>query len=178
VTIQMALLRRAGRLRDGRAFVVRPMSEDDAAAVVALRDAVAAEGTYIAARPGERTVTEELLAHTGLLSQGGLAVVADVDNTLAGHLLVQRRVDEGDTADLAIIVSNSARDGGLGREMMRTAMEWAGAVRLQRLCLCVFDDNDRAIALYRSLGFSDTGGATCDIPGGQRPVRLMRLDLQ
>ena len=149
--------------------------------MVALLDAVAAEREFIAAVPGERSVAEEQLSLAVLLSQGGLSIVVEVEANIAGHLVVHRGVApvEASSGDVAIIVANQHRGTGVGRLLMETAIEWGRAVGLSRLSLGVFSSNDRAISLYRSLGFVDDGvrSAHVRLPDGQRDLLLMNLHL-
>ena len=181
MTRQPALLRREGTTLDGRPYLIRPTQPGEAAAILALQDAVAAEGEFIAALPGDREAMEQELLLSGILSSGGLSVSLDVGGTLSGHLLVVRRADHDQThiGDLAIIVENAARGLGLGRALMETAIDWARAVRLGKLCLAVFTTNERAIGLYRSLGFVDEGVLRRQVrlSGGDRDVLLMGLAL-
>ncbi len=180
MTTRGALLRRELTTRDARAVLLRPAREEDAAALVSLRDAVAAEGEYIAARPGDRSVLEEQASHAALLREGGLAVLAESDGRAVAHLTVNRRSPpNSDTGDLAIIVENSFRDVGLGRAMMTMAIDWARAVALRRISLWVFAGNERAIGLYHALGFADEGrGRTrCGAAAGERECVLMGLRL-
>ncbi len=156
MTSATALLRRTGRTRDGRAYLIRPTRAADSTALVALRDAVAAEGDLIAASPGGHTALEEELALAGLLSQGGLSLTLEVEGDPAGHLMVRAlHGDTGSEGELAILVHNTARGLGLGRALIEVAIAWGRAVRLARLRLGVFPDNQRAIALYRAVGFVD-----------------------
>lgn len=181
MSVRSALLRRQGTTRDGRELLLRPARETDAPALVALLDAVAAEREFIAAVPGERSVAEEQLALAALLSQGGLSIVVEVEATIAGHLAIHRGVtpDEAHSGDVAIIVANQYRGAGVGRLLMETAIDWGRAVGLSRLHLGVFSSNDRAIALYRSLGFVDDGvrSAHVRLPDGERDLLLMSLRL-
>jgi RimJ/RimL family protein N-acetyltransferase len=153
------LLRRTGRTRSGLGFTIRPASSDDVTELVALRDSVAAEGLWVAAEPGERSTLEESLALAGMLTQGGLALVVEVEGRLAGQLAVHRRQGryELHTGELSITVDRDHRDQGLGRALLETAVDWARAVRLRKLSLGVFPENLRARALYRSVGFVEEG---------------------
>ena len=63
--------------------------------------------------------------------------------------------------------------------MMEMAIDWGRAVGLAKLTLRVFPDNERAIGLYRSLGFQDEGLVRGEVrmPSGDRDLLLMGLDL-
>ena len=176
-----ALLRREGRLSDGRAYLLRPTREDDSAALLTLRDSIAAEGRLIAAAPGDRTELEESLALAGLLSEGGLSLTLEVAASVAGQVMVRRLLHrlEDDEGEVAIAVHNSARGVGLGRLLMETAIEWARAVRLTALRLGVFPDNDRALRLYRALGFVEDPSlrGRASLPEGAPDLLLMTLRL-
>jgi len=153
------LLRRTGRTRAGREFVIRPAGADDAASLVALR--------------------EESLALAGLVSHGGLALVAEVEGRLAAQLAVHRRQGryEGHRGDLSITVARDDREQGLGRALVETAVDWSRAVRLGKLTLGVFPENLRAIALYRSVGFVEEGTLRRHLRVGaeERDLLLMGL---
>ena len=178
---RLALLRRQGATRDGRSFLIRPAAAEDAPALVALRDEVAAEGGLIAATPGERSALEEELSLSALLAEGGLPLTLVVDGAVAGQLLVSRRPERyhAHIGEVAIIVSNKCRGLGLGRRLMETAVEWARAVGLSKLSLAVFTSNERAIRLYRSLGFEDEGTRRAHVllADGPRDVLVMALHL-
>jgi RimJ/RimL family protein N-acetyltransferase len=180
--IRRSLLRREGVTAGGRRFLLRPTRGEDAEALVRLRDAVAAEREFIAAVPGERSVVEEGLALAGLLAEGGLSLTLEVDGGVAGHLLVHRRNEPGETSigDVAIIVENAHRGAGLGRALMETAIDWSRRVGLEKLCLGVFTGNQRAISLYRSLGFREEGTqhTRVHLPDGERELLLMGLRLE
>ena len=178
---RLALLRREGTTRDGREFLIRPAASADAPALVSLRDAVAAEGDLIAAAPGERSVIEEELSLSTLVRFGGLPLTLVVDGEVAGQLLVSRRAERfhSHIGEVAIIVSNHCRGQGLGRRLLETAIDWARAVGLSKLSLSVFTSNERAIGLYRSLGFEDEGVRRRQVllADGPRDVLLMALHL-
>ena len=178
---RLALLRREGTTSDGRAFVIRPASGEDAPALVALRDEVAAEGGLIAATPGERSALEEELSLSALVSQGGLPLTLEVAGEVAGQLLVSRRPERyyAHIGEVAIIVSNRCRGLGLGRALMEAAVEWARAVGLAKLSLAVFTTNERAIRLYRSMGFEEEGKHRAQVllADGARDVLVMALHL-
>jgi len=176
------LLRREGVSRGERAWLIRPTRPDeDAAALVAIRDEIAAEGELIAGVPGERSALEETLALAGLISGGGLALTLEVEGRVAGNLMVERRRGryEQHRGDLSIAIGAGYRGEGLGRALVETAVAWARAVGLAKLTLGVFPSNTRAIALYRGLGFVEEGvlRGHLRLPEGERDLVLMGLRL-
>jgi len=179
MTIDVDSPRREGRVPDGRRFVVRLTRSDDAAEIVRLRDAVAAEGPYIAALPGEGSAAQEALALSALVAEGGLSLSLDVDGVLCGHVMVRRRRGShyAHTGEVAIIVHNSARGVGLGRLLMEMAVAWARATGLAKLSLGVFPSNDAAVSLYRSVGFVEEGVARAEVrmQDGDHDLMLMGL---
>lgn len=175
------LLRREGEDPDGRRWLVRPAVEGDAAGLLAVRDAVAGEGGLVAATPGERSRMEEALALSGVLSSGGLVLALESAGDVAGSLQVARRRGryEAHIGDLAIALLAPYRDRGIGSVMLEMAVGWSRAVRLRKLCLAVFPDNARAIAVYRRAGFAEEGLQRRQVHSGgaDRDLLLMGLVL-
>lgn len=177
-----ALLRRSGVTGRGDPYLIRPAHEVDAAALVALHDAVAAERVHLASLPGDRGLVEEALALAGTLNSGGLALTLEVGGAVAGSLGVQRFQSRYSRhiGEVAIIVAKEHRGAGLGRALMVTAIDWARAVGLTRLTLGVFPGNAAAVGLYRSLGFVEEGLRRHQVlmPDGYRDVLAMSLLLE
>jgi RimJ/RimL family protein N-acetyltransferase len=182
VSTARPLLRREGVTRSGRSWLIRPTRPDeDAVELLAIRDEVAGEGDLIAAVPGERTVLEESLALATLASSGGLGLTVEVDDCVAGQLMVHRRAGryEQHRGDLSIALRAGYRGDGLGRAMMEVAVEWARAVGLAKLTLGVFPSNEAALALYREMGFVEEGvlRGHLVLPAGPRDLMLMGMAL-
>lgn len=173
------LLRREGTTRTGRALLVRPTSEDDVPALLAIVDAVSAEGRLIAAEPGDRTVLEMTLGLAGMLSQGSLSLTAEVDGEVVARLTAMRHRGRyvAHVAELGIVVAASARGQGVGRALMETAVDWARAVGVRKLSLGVFPDNAGAIGLYRSLGFVEEGVQRGQVRIGDEDCDLVLMAL-
>jgi hypothetical protein len=181
MTVAGAALRREGLTRGGRPFVIRPSRDGDAPELAALIDAVAAEGEFIVALPGEPETLEQSARLISIALEGGLSLSLEVDGVVAGNVLVRRRAGKhySHVGEVAIVVSNEQRGSGFGRTLMEMAIAWGRAVGLAKLSLQVFPDNARAIALYRSLGFAEEGLARGEVrmPGGDRDLLLMALAL-
>jgi ribosomal protein S18 acetylase RimI-like enzyme len=181
MTVAGAVLRREGVTRDGRPFLIRPSRDGDAPELAVLIDAVAAEGEFIVALPGEPETLEQSARLISIALEGGLSLSLEVDGVVAGNVLVHRRAGKhySHVGEMAIVVSNEQRRAGFGRMLTEMAIAWARAVGLAKLSLQVFPDNARAIALYRSIGFADEGLARGEVrmPGGDRDLLLMGLAL-
>jgi putative acetyltransferase len=176
------LLRREGTTESGARWLIRPTRPDeDCAELVAVRDAVAAEGDLIAGAPGERSVLEESLAVANLVASGGLALTLAVDDRVVGNLMVERRRGryESHRGDVSLAIRDGFRGLGLGRALLDTAVDWGRAVGLAKLTLGVFPSNARAIALYRAAGFVEEGvlRGHLRVGGADRDVMLMGLAL-
>lgn len=170
---------REGRTRGGRRWILRPTRGEDVPALVALRDAVAAEGDLITAVPGERTSAEEGLLLVGLRSEGGLSLTLEIDSEVAAHLVCQRRSApwERHVGELAIIVANSQRRNGLGRQLMLAAIDWARSEGLSKLVLSVYPDNHPALRLYAGIGFLEEGRQRNQVRIGGRAHDLVLMGL-
>ena len=79
--------------------------------------------------------------------------------------------DGGDCLVEDVFVEGSARGAGLGRALLETARERALAHNCTRMELDVNEENEAALALYRSLGFTDRAS-----PSSPRDL-YMRLHL-
>lgn len=62
------------------------------------------------------------------------------------------------TAKLEVMVAQDARGGGLGRALVQASVDWLDAHEtVEKLGLSVFEDNERALALYASFDFIEEG---------------------
>jgi GNAT superfamily N-acetyltransferase len=182
MTQSSPLLRREGVTPAGAAWLIRPTrADDDAAELIAVRDEVAAEGDLIAGVPGERSVLEESLALSSLVASGGLGLTLLVDDRVVGNLMVERRRGpyESHRGDVSLALRQGFRGLGLGRALLDTAVDWARAVGITKLTLGVFPSNERALALYRAVGFVEEGvlRGQLRVAGSERDLVVMGLRL-
>jgi RimJ/RimL family protein N-acetyltransferase len=85
--------------------------------------------------------------------------VETLDSRLVAHLdLTGSSIpSEKHRASLGIGVEENFYRRGLGRQLMREAVEFARRNHIDWIDLSVFGDNHAAIGLYRSLGFEEVG---------------------
>ncbi len=143
---------------------IEPARPLDALPTLALHRAVLEEGAFFVSAPFELFSTLELREHhIRSLSQAdnALFLVARVPGvrvagflTLAGGTLQRSR----HVARIEVMVDQAYRGQGVGRALLEHAIDWArDNPVLTKLTLAVFADNERAVALYRKLGFVEEG---------------------
>ena len=144
-------------------FRVRRAEPGDADALVALGRAVGGEpGRWlISSADGWRSVGEERRYLKALRRYEDAAVyVAETDEgEIVARLSVARdpHPASAHVADLGLMVAARHRRRGIGRALLRQAVEWARTHEVEKLELHVFPHNAPAIALYESFGFEREG---------------------
>ncbi|MCB9760337.1 MAG: GNAT family N-acetyltransferase [Alphaproteobacteria bacterium] len=143
-------------LRDGRAVTLRRIQEEDAEGYWRLQHEIVAAGRGVVLLPEELPEQPEpgklLFWRT---HPDSLCVVALAEGRVVGEASVKRYTPTmlAHSAVFAMGVVPDWQGCGLGRLIAETAVRWADDNGLARLELAVLADNDRAQALYRSLGF-------------------------
>ena len=113
------------------------------------------------ARPGEikpSAFSDKIQALVG--NPNGLYVVADIEEEIVGHLLLDPMPLKANAhiCALTIVVYPHWQGHGVGRKLMDYAVEWARtAPGIEKIELMVRSSNVRAVALYQSLGFEEEG---------------------
>ncbi|MEZ0536694.1 GNAT family N-acetyltransferase [Caldicellulosiruptoraceae bacterium PP1] len=142
-------------------FIIRPVRIDDAEAINEMRrmDGVRETTLGITSERFERTV--DFLKN---LSENDHLFVAEVqeDQTRKVVGLVGLHVNRSPrlrhSAAIGIMVHKNYQGKGIGKALMKTVLDLADNwLMLKRIELGVFADNERAIKLYKSLGFEIEG---------------------
>jgi RimJ/RimL family protein N-acetyltransferase len=144
-------------LKGGGTALLRRATPEDAEAQFANLNAIGAERIYLLIERSTRTV-EELRAQLGPADpHRALWLVAERYGRVVGGADFHRGLwqKSAHTATLGIALLPEARGLGLGEALLRTGIDWAREVGVQKVKLSVFSTNDRALALYRKLGFEE-----------------------
>lgn len=130
---------------------IRPARPGDLAAVVDVLWEVGAEGRWIGTEvPFDRDERRQRLARR-LAGSASLMLVAESGARVVGQLGVD--IAPYGVADLGMALLEGWRGRGLGTAMLRQAIDWARSRGAHKMALEVWPGNQRAIALYRKLGF-------------------------
>ena len=109
---------------------------------------------------------------------GSHNVIAMVDGRPVGMVSGVPVEHPGDSVELiSMWVSPMVRGRGVGDCLIREVERWAAERGAKSLRLSVMPDNLRAAALYKRLGFTDTGEPGELLPDGAGRERVMAKDL-
>jgi RimJ/RimL family protein N-acetyltransferase len=146
----------------GKNMIIRSIQEDDSEQFLRLSKKLDQETQFMLFEPGERTTTSEEQRQRiqGLLSKDSQTVlVAEHEHELVGFLgcfgggLQRNR----HCAYLVIGILQAHAGQGLGAQFFEAIEAWALTHDIHRLELTVMTHNDRAVHLYRKMGFETEG---------------------
>ena len=141
---------------------IRQIRETDAGAFLALCKALDDETQFMLLEPGERqtTVKEQQDRIRGILSKDNHTIlIAENDGGLVGYVAglggPYRRNRR--TVNVVMGIVKTFGGQGLGAKLLAELERWAREHEIHRLELTVMAHNERAISLYRKMGFEIEG---------------------
>lgn len=123
---------------------VEPAEETDAATIAKLH----ADGFY-------RGWPREEFAAAIAARETPVYVACDARHKVAGFIMIRLTADEAEV--ITIAVDRKWRGKGVGRALLRAALEDLTMTPARRLFLEVAADNNPALRLYRTEGFAEVG---------------------
>ena len=150
-------------LKNGKKCTLRHGTEEDGEAVLDHFRLTHAETDYLLTYPDETTF--DALAESRFLkekaeSDNEVELVAVVEGCIAGSAgihAIGTKYKVRHRAELGLSVTKAFWGLGIGRALTVSCIECAKAAGYRQLELDVVADNERAISLYRSLGFAEYG---------------------
>ena len=174
-------------LKDGRTCILRNGTEQDGQSLLDIFNLTHAQTDYLLSYPDESAMTAEQEAQflkekeeseneIELLAILGRSVVGS-----AGFGCVGKQEKVKHRAEFGISVDKAYWGLGIGRALMEACIECARKAGFVQMELEVAAENEKALALYKSVGFKEYGrnpkGFRSRLSGWQELV-LMRLDLE
>lgn len=150
-------------LKDGRTCILRNARREDAADLITYLKVTSGETPYLIREPEEITLTieqQEAFLQSKLEEPEELMLIAIVDGKHVGNCSLSSLGNYKRYAhrcSVAIALYQEYCGVGLGRKMLGTVLEVAKACGYEQAELEVIKGNERAIGLYKSLGFEITG---------------------
>ncbi|MGI6126942.1 MAG: GNAT family N-acetyltransferase [Planifilum sp.] len=162
----MEMQQRVSTLPDGRRLILRRAVPEDAEETIAFVQKIIGESDYLMLEPGEFRPSlgeqRELLERYAR-SDGHLYLIAEVDGEIVGILHFQpgKRNRNAHAGEFGMSVRKKFWGMSIGRLLLQFLLQWARQTgKIRKINLRVRVDNDRAIRLYRSLGFQVEGTIT------------------
>ena len=146
------------RLKDGREAVFRSPKTDDAAQMLEYLKITSAETDFLIRYPEEcaETVEQESAFLQKMVdSPIDMMIVCMVDGKLAGNcrLALHGRIKTKHRAGVAIALTSAFWGLGIGTIMFEEMIQVAKDHGIHHMELEVIEGNERAIGLYRKMGF-------------------------
>lgn len=158
-------------LDDGRRCAIRRSVESDAQSILSFLPKTHLESDFLNYLPGEFDFTleqEREFLRNHRETPGHIALIAEIEDQVVGtagaRVIGLRRYRH--QCELGIVVAKAHWGRGVGRKLMETLIHWGKSEGFRKMGLRVFAHNDRAIALYRTLGFVDEGRLVGDALAG------------
>lgn len=164
--------------KDGRVITVRPSRARDARACIAIvAEAAAERPRTLALQENELWAPRVWRRNRVEWGPSGAWLVAVIDGTVVGQLTLDRgsRSVTRHSAGFGITVAASARGCGVGRALLSVVDTYARENGVTRLELGVFPDNERAIALYTSMGYTQEGIEYAAIRFPEGPTDVIKM---
>lgn len=143
---------------------IRHARPEDAPLLAAAERAIAAVPGRLASRPDEIADDAVRRMIVDLEERGrGIYLVAERAGTIVGHALLEplALAVTSHVVRVTLAVHEGHQGQGVGRALMNELLRWARSdPRVEKVELQVRSSNDRAVALYRSLGFVEEGRKT------------------
>lgn len=142
---------------------IRVASEEDAQALLEIQKEVLAEETYLITTIDEfqRTIDEQRQwIQAKLANERETIFIAQYQEEIVGWLVFQspQRKRLAHTGTFGIMILNKYRGLGIGKLLIENLLKWAEQnPHIDKIGLGVFSTNERAIALYKKMGFVEEG---------------------
>ena len=149
--------------KSGAEVVVRSAIKQDAAEVLELSRSVIGEEIYQLTSGAEFKMTieaEEKWIESHLSNPNHIILVAEMKSKIVGMLDFSNghRQRIAHTGEFGMSVEKSVRDQGVGSLLLQVLINWAAQNRtIEKIGLNVHSNNERAIALYKKMGFEVEG---------------------
>ncbi|MFE4812655.1 GNAT family N-acetyltransferase [Peribacillus simplex] len=143
--------------------IIRNGELADAEAVLDVQNSVISEGEYFIAVSEEFNKTPEQQRdwiRRLLENERETIIVAEINGEVIGWIGFQseNRKRMSHKGSFGMMIRKDYRGKGIGKELIKALLEWAEANPfIEKVSLGVFSTNQRAISLYKKMGFVEEG---------------------
>lgn len=142
-------------------IAIRKATIEDAHAIVTAEKEIAKTPGYFCSHPSELR-EEKVVTTIRMLSESekGIYLVAELAGEIVGHAFLEPLHLKSicHVAQLTIGVHQGWQEKGIGTDLMKELIAWAKqSATIEKIELNVRSSNNRAIALYKKMGFVEEG---------------------
>ncbi len=174
-------------LKNGKTCIIRSATGTDAAQVYDNFNQTHGETDYLLTYPDENSMNIEQERQFLMQkdeSSDEIEICAVIDGRIAGTAGIEsvgRKDKVKHRAEFGISIEKEYWGEGIGRALTQACIECAGEAGYAQLELDVVSTNERAVSLYKSVGFTEYGRnprGFCSRSSGFQELILMRLELK
>jgi RimJ/RimL family protein N-acetyltransferase len=159
----MELYRNEYILKDDQKLIVRTPEEGDAQDLINLIQTVDSETKFLAREPGEFNFTleqEKEFIRNRMNNENSLLLIGEINGRIVANCSVGIVINSKrflHRAAMGIVVRRDYWSSGIGKRMMQECIKWCKEKSVEQLELEVVTQNNRAISMYKNLGFEIYG---------------------
>ncbi|RBP04464.1 GNAT family N-acetyltransferase [Rossellomorea aquimaris] len=150
--------------KDNAEYKIRNVRVDDAEILLEIERSVISEGEYfivVAEELEKKPVQEEKeRIQRRLDNDKETLIVAEVNGVVVGSIEFRSQTTKrlSHTGSVSMSISKNYRDMGIGKALLKALLDWAEENPLiEKVSLGVLSTNQRAISLYKQMGFLEEG---------------------
>lgn len=163
------IIEKAFKLKNGSFVTIRTVRETDAEAYLTLGKSIMSENIYSLTQADELILTveqEREWLKSNIEDECHLIIVAEIDNKIIGQLDFSNghRKRNAHTGEFGMGVHKDFRELGIGSLLIGALVDWAkNNPKIEKVNLSVHKTNERAISVYKKIGFQVEGLRTKDL---------------
>ncbi|WRP07419.1 GNAT family N-acetyltransferase [Rossellomorea aquimaris] len=145
-------------------YIIRNVKVEDAEVLLDIESSVISEGDYfivVSEEVEKKPLQEKKERIQSILdNMRETLIIAEVNGVVVGSIEFrsQNRKRLSHTGSVSMSISKNYRDGGIGKALLKALLDWAEENPLiEKVSLGVFSTNQRAISLYKQMGFLEEG---------------------
>lgn len=148
-------------LKNGQELIIRKAEEKDAEKFLEYFNVVGSETDFLGFGPeGPRITVEQEREIFKSSTSKNFFLIAEINGEIAGSCSIstnEKRVRSLHFGELGIVVLKKFWGFGVGYNLMEEAVRYGKEAGLRKINLDTRADNEKAISLYKKLGFKEEG---------------------
>lgn len=149
--------------KNGQKFTIRQPTENDAEAIINHSKLIFESTDQVLTTLDEFAITveqEKAWINSFNQSRNSIVLIAEMNNKILGLLffIAGPKVKNSHTGEFGVNVNPAFQGLGIGRKLIETLLQWAKDNKMiEKVFLKVIVTNEKAIRLYKDLGFIEEG---------------------